>query len=343
MSIDHFLTKTNVILMWELIDENSLQYKSYDIIKEIKILFDNNLIPFFEKEKFKTKNVMELNKKYISLILHYLNNNYSSSQDNYISQNNISPNNIGLKNSNVKNDNDYNEKQKELITYEDLQSDRLTHFEKQLSLKQQEFSFAMQSKVPETPNFKDNLDEPMREIDITMQRTIAQRNYDIEQLNQSLNQNKSIELKDNWLEPKETSIKNENIKLNQLQNQLPSQTQKYSQPFNKNSNQLNNIKFIKIHKEEINSNLINNDVILLPDNIKPKHITWEDQINVNPYNNEPLKLREPIKEKASLDNNGQIMEKLEFVISSFQLMNEQINDLNNKYNNLLEVIKKKND
>jgi hypothetical protein len=230
MSIDHFLTKTNVILMWELIDENRLQYKSYDVIKEIKILFDNNLIPFFEKEKYKTKNVMELNKKYISLILHYINNNYSSSQDNNILQNNSLQNYTS---------------QKELITYEDLQSDRLSHFEKQLSLKQQEFSFAMQSKVPETPNFKDNLDEPMREMDITMKRTIAQRNYDIEQLNLSLNQNKSIELKDNWLEPKETSIKNENIKLNQLQNQLPSQTQKYSQPYNKNSDQVNNIKFIK--------------------------------------------------------------------------------------------------
>jgi hypothetical protein len=87
---------------------------------------------------------------------------------------------------------------------------------------------------------------------------------------------------------------------------------------------------------------------LLPDNSKPKHITWEDQINVNPYNNnEPLKLREPIREREQLYNNEKIMAKLEFVITSFQLMNEQmneqINDLNNKYNNLLEVIKKKND
>jgi hypothetical protein len=161
MSIDHFLTKTNVILMWELIDENRLKYKSYDVIKEIKILFDNNIIPFFEKEKYKTKNVMELNKKYISLILRYIKDNF--------------PNNLSIpqqNNSEINNFNVRNEKQKELITYEDLQSDRLSHFEKQLSLKQQEFSFAMQSKVPETPNFKDNLDEPMSEMDITIQRTI---------------------------------------------------------------------------------------------------------------------------------------------------------------------------
>ena len=67
LSIDHFLTKSNVILMWELIDENSLHYKSYEVIEQIKILFNNNLNPFFEKEKYKTKNIMEMNKKYILL------------------------------------------------------------------------------------------------------------------------------------------------------------------------------------------------------------------------------------------------------------------------------------
>jgi len=325
--IDHFLTKTNVILMWELIDENSLQYKSSDDIEEIKILFNNNLNSFFEKEKYKTKNVMEMNKKYISLILHYINDHYYNSQQN---------------NLNVRTEPNVTETQKELITYEDLQTDRLSHFEKQLSLKQQEFSYAMQSKIPETPNFKDNIDEPMREMDITMQRTIAQRNYDIEQLNQSLNQ------KINWLEPMETSIKNENIKLNQVSSQNPNINQKIINP-NTNQKIINpiqpNIKYIKIHKEEINSNLVNKDVIVLEEmNKHPRHITWEDQLNANPFNlSQPLKLRESIKEpiKEPIENNAKIMSKLEYITDAIQLINEKINSLNSKYINILEVIKKK--
>ena len=62
--------------------------------------------------------------------------------------------------------------------------------------------------VPPTPDFSDKKDEPLSEIEVEVKRYMAQRNYDVEQLNKTLiNDNQAS----SWLKPQETSLKAEKL------------------------------------------------------------------------------------------------------------------------------------
>ena len=104
------------------------------------------------------------------------------------------------------------ESTKELITFEDLQTQRLNDFDKQLAKKQQEFTNAITLQIPEAPNFKDESDGPLTEIEKEVKKMMEQRNYDIERISKSFNGENG-----NWLKPMETSIKNDKEKVNQNQ------------------------------------------------------------------------------------------------------------------------------
>ena len=105
---------------------------------------------------------------------------------------------------------------KQSITFEDIHNDRLNLFEKELNKKQEEFTNAMTLPVPPVPNFSDNLDQPMSEIEMEIKRIQEQRNYDIEMI-KNTNKNSNASSDANWLKPQETSIKNEKlIKINNI-------------------------------------------------------------------------------------------------------------------------------
>jgi hypothetical protein len=168
-------------------------------------IFQSNLNDFFNAEKNNCNNLIELNKKYILLIINYIiktNTNQSTaplqSQSPYT--------NSQYKKIKIHDD----EPIKQSITFEDIQNDRMNLFEKELNKKQEEFTNAMTLPVPPVPNFSDNLDQPMSEIEMEIKRIQEQRNYDIEMIK---NTNSSSDA--NWLKPQETSIKNEKlIKIN---------------------------------------------------------------------------------------------------------------------------------
>jgi hypothetical protein len=215
MSINDFLEKENLELLWEvLIDEPLIKQLCDSLIKykTLMHIFQSNLNDFFNAEKNNCKNLIELNKKYILLIINYIiktnnnNNNQttiplhdSSSQSQY-------------KKIKIHED----EPIKQSITFEDIHNDRLNLFEKELSKKQEEFTNAMTLPVPSVPNFSDKLDEPMSEIELEIKRIQEQRNYDIEMINNT-NKNTNVSSDANWLKPQETSIKNEKlIKINNI-------------------------------------------------------------------------------------------------------------------------------
>ena len=143
MLVNEFLTKQNVSLIWEVIMDDVLKDKSQEVISKINNIFYANLKGFFDNEKHKSRNVMELNKKYISLIINYIDGNFSQKQPQQ--QQKIA---------------------KELITHDDLQSDRMTQFDKKLITIKQEFSNAMALPVPEKPDFSDKLDTPLTELEL---------------------------------------------------------------------------------------------------------------------------------------------------------------------------------
>jgi len=147
--------------------------------------------------------LIELNKKYILLII-----NYVMKISNTTSINNIQPNYTTNQYRKIKIHPD--EHVKESITFEEIQNDRKTFFEKELNKKQEEFTNAMSLPVPPVPNFSDNLDEPISEIELEIKRIQEQRNYDIEMINNT-NKNTKIAVDENWLQPQETSIKNEKL------------------------------------------------------------------------------------------------------------------------------------
>jgi hypothetical protein len=267
MSINQFLEQENIQLLWEvIIDEPLIKQlcNSESKLNNLMHIFESNRKEFFAVEKNNCNNLIELNKRYMLLIINYvikINNTPANVQANV--QANV-PTNL----QNPVNSFQYKkikihpeESIKQSITYEDIHNDRMTLFEKELNQKQEEFTNAMSLPVPPVPNFSDNLDQPISEIELEIKKIQEQRNYDIEMINNT-NKNSNLYIDDNWLKPQETSIKNEKLSVNNSKNDNnkkhisweDEQPQQPQQPdleqiniFNKlkkiNSNDVSNISF----------------------------------------------------------------------------------------------------
>ena len=186
MNINNFLDKENINTIWDVIsDEDIFKFLSRDIQSKIAEIFMKNIKGFFEVEKIKTSNLIDMNKKYIILILNNIKTNYIQKVPNKIKILDEPPN-------------------KELITYEEIQNDKKSQFEKDLQQRQQDFENSINVKAPPVPEFSDNYsDEPIMEMEKMIQQITSKRNYDVEQINKTLNYDES------WLKPQETSVKNE--------------------------------------------------------------------------------------------------------------------------------------
>lgn len=189
MNINNFLTKDNVNTLWDVIsDEEIFKFLSRDIQANVGNLFSTNIKGFFETEKVKTNNLVELNKKYILLILNYIKKNHPRQ-----------PSKIKILEEPAV---------KELITYEELHNERKTHFDKDLQQRQQEFEDTMSIKAPPVPEFADKFtDKPIGEMDKIIKEMTSKRNYEVEQFNR--NYQTDINQVTNWLKPQDTSIKSE--------------------------------------------------------------------------------------------------------------------------------------
>lgn len=187
MSIVEFIKKENIEMLWEVIsDEEIFAYLSRDIQENVYQLFINNFKGFFENEKSKTNSLVDINKKYILLVLNHVRKNYP-----------IQPNKITI----------HHEPVKEIITYEEIHNDRMSKFDQELNKKQEEFEDFMTIKSPAVPEFADKeTDRPIKEMDKMLKEMQATRNYEIEQINKTQNNSSQV---DNWLKSQETSLKTE--------------------------------------------------------------------------------------------------------------------------------------
>lgn len=294
MSINDFLTKQNVDLLWEvIIDDDLFKNKPKELINEIGSIFTQNLRGFNEAEKNNSNNLMSMNKKFIGLML-------NRSRSIIISNKNPIP----------------PQKQKELITSSDLQSERMTQFEKDLSQKQTEFTNAMSLPVPPVPKFSDNnLDEPIGEMELAIKKALEQRNYDIEQVSKNLNKSNA----DLWLKPQETSLKSEKIT-----------------PQNPNS-----LKYIKIDKENIENTIIKKDIIDLG---PKKQITWEDEnINLQIIEEENTLFEDDIfKKLKKIDPQIDESSNVNININGrMNILEDKLEGLNSKIDLIIELLSKK--
>lgn len=192
MSINNFLDTDNVNTIWDVIsDEDIFKFLSRDIQSKVAEIFMNNIKGFFEVEKTKNENLIDINKKYIILILNYIKKNHIQKI----------PNKIKILNEPMS---------KEVITYEEIQNERKSQFDQDLQQRQQEFDNIMTVKPPPVPEFSDNYsDKPITEMEKMIQQITSKRNYDVEQIN------KTISYDESWLKPQETSIKNEKYNINE--------------------------------------------------------------------------------------------------------------------------------
>jgi len=304
MSTNDFLTKQNVDLLWEvIIDDDLFKNKPKELINQIGAIFRQHLRGFNEAEINNSSNLMSMNKRFIGLML-----NHSYSIIN-ASKNPIPP-----------------QKTRDLITSSDLQSERMSQFEKDLSQKQSEFTNAMSLPVPPVPKFSDNnLDEPIGEMELAIKKALEQRNYDIEQVSKNLNKSNA----DSWLKPQETSLKSEKI--------IPSNKS------TTNSNSLNTIKYIKIDNENIENTIIKKDIIDLG---PKKQITWEDEnINLQIIEEKNTLFEDDIFKKLKkidpqIDESSNVNVNVN-INGRINILEDKLEGLNNKVDLIIKLLSKK--
>lgn len=200
MSISLFNKKDNIQMLWDIVsDEDIFKFLTPDIQSKIYNLFLSNIQGFFENERTKNNPLVDLNKKYILLILNHIKKTYP-----------YQPSKIKIHSE---------PPVKELITYEEIKNDRKSQFEKDFSRRQEEFEDSMTIKLPPLPKFADReTDKPIKEIDKILKEMQAQRNYEVEQINRTYNTTNQL---NNWLKSQETSLKTEKFQNNLDKSEQP--------------------------------------------------------------------------------------------------------------------------
>ena len=294
MNINNFLHKENLNTLWDVIsDEDIFKFLSRDIQSKVAELFTSNFKGFFEIEKTKTSSLVDINKKYIMLILNHIKKTYTQQMPNKIKILDETP-------------------LKEIITAEELYNERKSQFDKDLFKRQEEFENIMTVKAPPVPNFLDKYeDKPIGEMDKIIKEMTSKRNYDVEQIT------KNSVVDDNWLKPQETSIKSEKItkepqqinesrfKYLNMDNQIQSPTKKnvtWGNNIDTSDSELEENLFKKLKKvkqpeiefennislsfEEINNNISNDDKIReLQSEVKTLHTKLDMIIELLKKNN----------------------------------------------------------
>jgi hypothetical protein len=231
---------------------------------------------------------------------------------------------------------------------EDIQASRQSDFENEVKIKQMELDNYMTPQKPKSLNFSDhNTDGKITAMDSLIAEKMAQRNLDIEELQNSQYNTSNIN-PEKWLTSTETSVKNEKITLQkitsgQLDNKL-----------NTNSNTINNSRLKHINIDS------NNNISLSINEKDSKKVSWSDQPQTNTNIFNKLK-RQPIEESIDIDKEQtqyiqqqsmplpQVNQELPTIIPSINPIitsplitnNEiikQLNEMNTKVDNLYSMI-----
>jgi hypothetical protein len=321
--ITNFLNKDNVKILWDVIsDEDIIKNQSGEFKENIFNLFTSNIKGFYDVESKKATNLVELNKKYIMLVLNHSNKvikNSMSTEIKKIKISNETPNNVN-----------------ELITYEEIQNDKRSQFDKDLNKRQEEFTNSMSLPVPPVPKFTDSLDDgPISEMEKAIQEITAKRNYDVEQINRNNNNLIANSNVDNWLKSQETSVK----------------TDKFVQPIQNNNG--NKLKYIKIDNSELDNSIYQNQVIDLGNKEQEspkKNVTWgkNEFYNKNEANGIKLEMEEIEKDNDNDNDNNifklfkKIPSKQETTEEKISVLQQDVKNLNNKIDMIFELLKNNN-
>ena len=298
MNINNFLTKENVNTLWDVIsDEEIFKFLSRDIQANVGNLFSTNIKGFFETERTKTNNLIELNKKYILLILNYIKKNHPHQ-----------PSKIKILEE---------PPVKELITYEELQNERKSNFEKDLQQRQNEFEDTMTIKAPPVPEFADKFtDKPIGEMDKIIKEMTSKRNYEVEQFNR--NYQTDINQVNNWLKPQDTSVKSEKFVPQNKEEQEPQ------------SRQSNRFKFLNMEEEKSPTK---------------KNVSWGENTDVPSFDNEEtddiFKKLKRVNKNTEKENTIKLTFSENSDTQRISNLENEMKNLNNKMDSILELLRGK--
>jgi len=341
--LSQFTNKVNINLLWEvLLDELHINMSNKILIGNIRTVFESNINPFSSRVNTNI-NIMEMNKQFLSQVVLAVNRlfpNFASFSDSNQKQ---------TQEQDIKRIKIYDEEVLEPYKIEDIHASRQSEFEKEVERKRMEMENYMSPEKPRDLDFSDrNTDSKIKAMDSLVANKMAQRNLEIEQY-QNSNYNSSID-PDQWLTPKETSVKNDKTLIEQKsiikysQNSrlkyiaidsnnttsLIDDTENKSQPFAKNvswDDQESTINiFNKLKKQPIIEpifNTIKNNVT----DIEQKQYIEQKSIQLP-----EVKQEEIIRNKITLPipNNEPIIPKTEII--------KQLNEMNKKIDTLYEMI-----
>ena len=176
-----FLSSENTDLLWEVIVDDETIPKT-DATRETFA----RMLPEFHRGAGQETDLFELNKLFIGRMLSTLSNASSASS--------------------ASSRGEATNARKPLVTHEELQTERRSAFEKEMQEKESEFKNAITLQVPDAPDFKDNVkDAPLTNVSETIQRMIAERNFEIDTISKAHDKKKA----EQWLSSSKTSIQDE--------------------------------------------------------------------------------------------------------------------------------------
>jgi len=293
-SVEGFLTQQNVEILWEIIEDNEIIQNKNPIQREqVNLFFKNMIREFNQREKDSYTQLMSMNKAFITTFFTVLNTHYNGG---------------GKKQANTT-----------LVTHEQLQEQRMNDFDKDLERRKMEFTNAMTISVPSQPKFSDIKDGPIEEIDFMVKQMAAMREMELSNISNSMNKQDA----EKWLQPSETSVKNDKYVSPKTQQQQ--QQQQQQQP--------NTKVYSQITDEKVENSVIKVDVLDVNVN---KQLTWgDDKVHTFSLQNE--------KSRVLLDEeNNTTKPNHSFEVEALQ---KQITNLHNtleahmeKCNNTLSII-----
>jgi len=279
---ERFTNKNNMNLLWTfLLDEIQLNNSSKKTINDVKYVFESNIQPFITRAN-PNLNIMELNKQFLSQIVLAVNKLFPNFKHGKPEQQ--------YNQEQIKKITIYPDEVSEPYKIEDIQASRQNEFDKNVEQKRIDMEKYMIPQKPKEVDFSDrNTDNKITSMDSLIAEKMAQRNLEIEQLQQLNYETTNTE---NWLTPKETSVKNEKIIF-----------EKNNKNDNKNNenNRLKHISFdsnnmtLSINEPEQNKN-------------SSKKVSWNDSVDkkettVNIFNK--LK-KQPVTERNYYDETNNI-------------------------------------
>jgi hypothetical protein len=317
MSNNHFLNKENIKMVWDVIsDEDIFKFLPRDSQSKVSDIFLNNIKGFFETEGRTNSNLIDINKKYIILILNCIKQNFSKNVPNKIKILNEPP-------------------VKELITFEEIQNDRKTQFEKDFVKRQQEFTNSMALDIPPVPEFTDKYEEPpIVEMEKTIKEIIAKRNYEVDNFNSMYNSDANSEINpSNWLKAQETSIKTEKL-INQKkqQNTITDNNSIYLQ------NNTKNVTWGDTTEISETDNIFENNIFNKLKRVDTKEQDDVQERNTKGPNNAMLTNEEPTpqpRQNIQYSQDTEITNK-----NKIENLENEVKNLNNKLDIIIELLNK---